>query len=131
MRLRVPAAHAWLSVTPEPERLLPAAVATLAAGSRPAAETVARERARVDRVIARARLGAWLDYLSRALALAEQREGAADADVVRAREETVAVISNHHQLLLALPGSAARRTTAERERLRALRPRPQRRSERG
>ena len=63
----------WLSVTPEPERLLPGAVATLEAGGRPDPDAVERERARVERVVLRARLRAWLAYLSRALELAEGR----------------------------------------------------------
>ena len=107
----------WLSVTPEPERLLPGAVATLEAGGRPDPDAVERERARVERVVLRARLRAWLAYLSRALELAEGRAQASDPHVVSARELAVAVISNHHNLLLGLPGSAARATAAERARL--------------
>jgi len=107
----------WLSVTPEPERLLPGAVATLEAGGRPEPGAVERERARVERVVVRARLRAWLAYLSRALELAEGRAQTSDPHVVSARELAIAVISNHHNLLLGLPGSAARRTAAERARL--------------
>src|SRR5579863_9778203 len=107
----------WLSVTPEPERLLPGAVATLEAGGPPPPGAVERERARVERVVLRARLRAWLAYLSRALELAEGRAQASDPHVVSARELARAVISNHHNLLLGLPGSAARRTAAERARL--------------
>jgi hypothetical protein len=107
----------WLSVTPEPERLLPAAVATLEAGARPGPGAVERERERVERVVVRARLRAWLAYLSRALELAEDRAQASDPHVVSARETAVAVISNHHNLLLGLSGGAARATAAERARL--------------
>ncbi len=107
----------WLSVTPEPERLLPAAVATLEAGGAPPPGAVERERARVERVVLRARLRAWLAYLSRALELAENRAQASDPHVVSARETAVAVISNHHNLLLGLSGRAARATAAERARL--------------
>src|SRR5579862_193677 len=107
----------WLSVTPEPERLLPAAVATLEAGAHAEPGAVERERERVERVVVRARLRAWLAYLSRALALAEDRAQASDPHVVSARETAVAVISNHHNLLLGLSGAAARATAAERARL--------------
>ena len=110
-------ANAWLSVTPEPERLLPGAVAVLEAGGAPSRSAVERERALVERVVLRGRLRAWLAYLSRALELAERRAGASDPQVARARELAVAVIANHHHLLLGLPGSAARRTAAERARL--------------
>ena len=41
----------WLSVTPEPERELPEAVATLTAGHRAPSEAVARERERVERLV--------------------------------------------------------------------------------
>jgi hypothetical protein len=108
---------AWLSVTPEPERLLPGAVATLEAGGAPPDDAVARERELVERAVLRGRLGAWLAYLSRALELAERRRDAPDPLVVRARALAVDVIANHHHLLLGLPGSAARRTAAERARL--------------
>ena len=43
----------WLSVTPEPERELPEAVATLAAGRRADDREVARERERIERLVLR------------------------------------------------------------------------------
>jgi hypothetical protein len=119
MRRRAFAPNSWLSVTPEPERLLPDAVATLAAGCRPAAAAVERERRRLDALVRRARLRPWLDYLSGALALADGRGDASDPDVIHARELTRGLIANHHNLLLGLPGRAARRTASERARLQA------------
>jgi hypothetical protein len=110
-------ANAWLSVTPEPERLLPDAVATLEAGGSPPTGAVERERALVARAVLRRRLAAWLAYLHRALELAERRAGSADPQVARARELAMDVIANHHHLLLGLPGSAARLTASERARL--------------
>jgi hypothetical protein len=118
MPRRASARTSWLSVTPEPERLLPGAVATLAAGAAPPPAAVERESGRVAELVRRARLRPWLAYLSRALALAEQRGDAADPAVIRARELTLGVITDHHHLLLGLPGVAARRTAAERARLR-------------
>ena len=41
-------------------------------------------------------------------------------EVTRAREIAIAVISNHHNLLLALPGRGARRTQTDRRRLSEL-----------
>ena len=103
-------------------RLPAAAVATireqaLAGRLNGGRHAVERERARIEGVVLRARLRAWLAYLSRALELAEGRAQASDPHVVSARELARAVISNHHNLLLGLPGSAARRTAAERARL--------------
>ena len=40
----------WLSVTPEPERELPAAVVTLERGARPTQDAVAKEAARVEQI---------------------------------------------------------------------------------
>jgi len=96
-------ARSWLSITPEPERLLPAAIATLRAGGRPSAAAIARERARLDEVIARARRRAWRDYLTAALALAQRSDGAADAELACARALTLELLADHDNLLLGLP----------------------------
>ncbi len=109
----------WLSVTPEPERLLPGAVATLRAGARPPVAAIERERERVERLVVRARLRDWLAYLSGTLELVERRLDASDPAVVRARETAAELIANHHNLLLGLPGPAAQRTAGERARLQA------------
>src|SRR6202166_4725202 len=107
MLWRPPATSAsWLSVTPEPERLLPDAVATLQAGARPPIAAIERERERVERLVVRARLRDWLAYLSRTLELVERRLDASDPEVVRARETAAELIANHHNLLLGLPGPA-------------------------
>jgi hypothetical protein len=111
----------WLSVTPEPERLLPCAVATLEAGGRPPSDAIERERQRVERLVLRARLSDWLAYLTRTLELVERRREATEPELVAAREEAVDAIANHHNLLLGLPGRAAQRTAAERARLRQSR----------
>lgn len=108
---------AWLSVTPEPERELPAAVATLSGGGVPSREAVAAERARVERLILRGRQRPWLAYLHRVLELIESRAGAQEPDVHAARARAAAVLANHHNLLLGLPGAGARRTASDRVRL--------------
>jgi len=107
----------WLSVTPEPELLLPGAVATLEAGGRPPIAAIERERERVERLVLRARLSDWLAYLTRTLELVERRREASEPEVVAAREAAADAIANHHNLLLGLPGRAAQRTAAERARL--------------
>jgi hypothetical protein len=104
----------WLSVTPEPERELPEVVATLAAGGRADDRAVARERERIERLVLRGSQRRWLDYLHRVVELIEASADLDDPDVARARTRAVAVIANHHNLLLALPGSGAARTAADR-----------------
>ncbi len=53
----------WLSLTPEPERELPAAVATLVCGRRPTDEAVADEAARIERLVLRGSERRWDSYL--------------------------------------------------------------------
>jgi hypothetical protein len=110
----------WLSVTPEPERELPEAVATLAAGRHPSAEAVATERARIERLVLRGTQRRWLDYLHRVVDLIERGPGAGDPEVERARARAVTVIANHHNLLLALPGAGASLSAGDRARLQEL-----------
>jgi hypothetical protein len=110
----------WLSVTPEPERELPEAVATLRSGAAAAAEAVAQETARIEQLILRGSERRWDGYLHDVVSLIDQRAGEADPDVARARQVAIAVISNHHNLLLALPGRGARRTESDRRRLSEL-----------
>ena len=100
----------WLSVTPEPERELPEAVATLAAGRRADTHAVMRERERIERLVLRGSQRRWLDYLHHVVGLIEASAGIEDPDVARARSRAVAVIANHHNLLLALPGRGAARS---------------------
>ena len=110
----------WLSVTPEPERELPPAVATLRCGGRPSAEAIAEEAARIEQLVLRGSERRWDDYLHGVVALIDQLANGADPDVARARKAAIAVIANHHNLLLALPGRGAQRTEADRRRLAQL-----------
>ena len=110
----------WLSITPEPERELPAAVATLARGTAAAPAEVAAETARIERLILHGSQRQWLRYLHRVLELIEQRDRDRDPEVRRARALATAVISNHHNLLLALPGRGAQISAADRATLAQL-----------
>jgi hypothetical protein len=85
------ARHAWLSITPEPERELPDAIAALRGSSVPA------ERARVEQLVLRGSRRAWTAYLSDALELAR------DAPPSEARTVVLDVIDNHDNLKLGLP----------------------------
>jgi hypothetical protein len=110
----------WLSVTPEPERELPEAVATLSSGRLAPAEAVAAERARIEQLVLRGSERRWLAYLHRVVELIDGQAGFGDPDVERARSRAIAVIVNHHNLLLALPGAGAKLTATDRARLATL-----------
>jgi hypothetical protein len=110
----------WLSVTPEPERELPAAVATLLRGRSATDQAVADEATRIEQLVLRGNERRWDEYLHRVVELIDSRSGSGDPDVAHAREVAIAVIANHHNLLLALPGRGARRTEADRRRLEQL-----------
>jgi hypothetical protein len=112
----------WLSVTPEPERELPEAVATLSAGGRAFPDAVEAERVRIERLVLHGSQRRWLAYLHDVVELIERSTPAEDPDVTRARARAVAVIANHHNLLLALPGAGARWTAYDRARLEELMP---------
>lgn len=107
----------WLSVTPEPERELPAAVATLRSGARATDAAVAEETAEIERLVLRGSERRWDRYLHEVVELIDARAGDRDPTVAEAREVAIAVIANHHNLLLALPGRGARRTETDRRRL--------------
>src|SRR6201999_3526978 len=67
---------AWLSITPEPERELPAAVATLRSGAAPSDGEVAEEAGRIALLITRSRQRQGVRYLHGVLALAGGGGGA-------------------------------------------------------
>ncbi|MGO9821049.1 MAG: hypothetical protein ACLPTJ_10425 [Solirubrobacteraceae bacterium] len=104
----------WLSVTPEPERELPEAVATLAAGRRARPDEVVRERTRVEQLVLHGTQRRWLAYLHEVVGLIDAGSASGDPDVALARERARAVIANHHNLLLALPGRGAAITADDR-----------------
>jgi hypothetical protein len=116
----------WLSITPEPERELPEAVATLAAGHRACPDAVAAEQARIERLILHGGRRRWLAYLHDVVNLIAAGNGSDDPDVAAAREQAAKVIANHHNLLLGLydydPSRAGgvRFTATDASRLRAL-----------
>jgi hypothetical protein len=86
------ARYAWLSITPEPERELPAAIAELRGTS------ADRERRRVEALVTRGSKRAWSAYLG------EVSELARAAPPSEARDIVLEVIENHNNLKLGLPG---------------------------
>jgi hypothetical protein len=109
----------WLSLTPEPERELPTLVATLKCGRQPPLDAIAAEETRVNRLVLHGGEAAWLRYLHRVVELLDS-DSPADPAVANARARAIEVLANHHNLLLGLPGRAARRTAEDRARLEAL-----------
>jgi len=114
------ARRSWLSITPEPERELPAAVAVLIAGHGVGVDAVRRERLRLEAVVLRRGLRGWITYLRSVIGLVELRTGTTDPEVLRARSRARAVLVNHHNLLLGLPGAGASLTIHDRARLAEL-----------
>jgi hypothetical protein len=86
------ARYAWLSITPEPERELPGAVAELRGTS------AEKERKRVAALVVRASRRAWSAYLR------EISELARTAPPGEARDIVLEVIDNHNNLKIGLPG---------------------------
>jgi hypothetical protein len=113
-------AATWLSITPEPERELPQAVATLKHGGMPPPAEVAAETERIERLIVRGSERGWLRYLHGVVELIDSRTHDLDQDVQRARTRAAAVISNHHNLLLGLQGRGAELTISDRHHLTRL-----------
>jgi hypothetical protein len=111
----------WLSITPEPERELPEAVATLTAGRRAGPAAVAAEQARIERLILHGSQRRWLAYLHEVVDLIAAEDDSEDPDVAAARVCAAKVIANHHNLLLGLPDDGPiRLTDTDSSRLRAL-----------
>lgn len=96
------ASKAWLSLTPEPERELPVAIATLRAGGCPTAAQVAAERQHANRLIKRGSRRAWARWLSEARGLARSSASGGDPRLAAAAELTASVIDNHDALALGI-----------------------------
>jgi hypothetical protein len=98
----VMASKVWLSLTPEPERELPDAVATLRAGGCPTAQQIAVERERADRLVRRGNRRAWTRWLTEARGLARSSRTGGDPQVAEAAELAASVIDNHDALALGI-----------------------------
>lgn len=94
----------WLSLTPEPERLLPAARAVLRTGAAPPPDAVlAAERALAEKLVLRARRSRWDAWLRETHALAAAVKDA-DGALAKASALVREVVANHDALALGLPG---------------------------
>ena len=99
----------WLSLTPEPERLLPEARAVLRSGQAPPPPgLLAAERATAEQLVLHARRARWDAWLRESAALADS--GAPMSDDAAANAALVRdVVANHDALALGLPGERAER----------------------
>jgi hypothetical protein len=116
--------RAWLALTPEPERELPAAIAVLrraaggeSAGSGAAARRsadVAREAERAEALVLRGSEPTYLAWLREAAELAAAGAASDDPEVAHAAGVVRDVVRNQAGLLLGLPGGGRRREAARR-----------------
>ena len=121
MRVRT-SSRAWLSLTPEPERELPAAIAVLrratggeCAGTGAVAgrsADVAREAERAEALVLRGSEPSYLAWLREAAELAAAGAQSPDPEVVHAAGVVRDVVRNQAGLLLGLPGGGRRRERA-------------------
>ena len=121
MRVRT-SSRAWLSLTPEPERELPAALAVLRraaggerAGSGGAASRsadVAREAERAEALVLRGSEPSYLAWLREAAELATAGARSPDPEVAHAAGVVCDVVRNQAGLLLGLHGGGRRREAA-------------------
>jgi hypothetical protein len=111
------AATAWLGLTPEPERSLPALLAGLQGEA-----TVARERSHVTGLILRGTNRRWLRYLDRAAQLALDVAGGDSPGDPQLALDVAQVVLDHDRMLIGLPGNAYYRTAERRRRLAAAIP---------
>jgi hypothetical protein len=115
----------WLSLTPEPERLLPEARAVLRSGQAPPPPALlAAERDAAERLGLRGRRARWEAWMRDSAALAERHDaaspqranGTAEPDPTAVPDPTAAtvalvrdVVANHDALVLGLPGERRNR----------------------
>ena len=94
----------WLSLTPEPERLLPPARAVLRTGAgAPPEAVIAAERALAARLVLHAKRSCWDSWLRESQALAAAVTDA-DGPIAKAAALVRDVVANHAALVLGRPG---------------------------
>jgi hypothetical protein len=122
VRVRTSSSRAWLSLTPEPERELPAAIAVLRRAGEARADAcggdagpdIEREIARAEALVLRGSEPSYLAWLREAAELAARADGDDDPAVAHAAAVVREVVRNQAGLLLGLPGGGHRREAAQR-----------------
>ncbi|MFF5206177.1 hypothetical protein [Streptosporangium sp. NPDC000396] len=116
---------AWLSLTPEPERELPAIVAALRAGTAPPPPPLelAVEKRRVELLVLHGTQRSWLRYLAEVVtliraALTDGRPGELASASLAAE-----IVLDHHRMLIGLPGNGYAATAEDRRFLEEALPR--------
>jgi len=108
--------RAWLALTPEPERDLPAAMAVLrsatAGGAAATAADAEREAARAEALVLHGSEPSYLAWLREAADLAAAGARSPDPEVAQAADVVREVVENQAGLLLGLPGGGRRRERA-------------------
>jgi hypothetical protein len=99
---RVGAGDRWLFLTPEPESVLPAAVAALAAALGEEQAHADEEAERLEGIVTDGRFGDWLGYLRARRALLERYVERFGPDPLASH--VAGVLENHYLLALSLPG---------------------------
>jgi hypothetical protein len=109
MGMRSATRLAWLSLTPEPELLLPAPLALL---RRPG--TARAERTRIEGLVLRGNRRTWLAGLDEAVWLIERAARDLRPEEVAPALEAAGVLHDHCRMLIGLPGDLYRRTAPHR-----------------
>jgi hypothetical protein len=105
-------------LTPEPERDLPAAIATLRAGGAPSPAQIEAERERAEQLVLKGNRKRWLAWLDEGLELADRAgDGVRSTssasrpdvqEVAAAKGVLLDVIENHNELEKGLPDRRVR-----------------------
>jgi hypothetical protein len=106
----------WLGLTPEPEQVLPAAVAALRARTdrHPPTALVAAERRLVEQLVLRGTQRGWLRYLGEVTDLVVEAATASAPTDPRPALVAGEVVLDHHRMLIGLPGLGYDRTASQR-----------------
>jgi hypothetical protein len=109
MGIRSATRLAWLSLTPEPELLLPAPLALL---RRPG--TTRAERARIEGLVLHGSRRTWIAGLDEAVWLINRAARDVRPEEIAPALEAAAVLHDHCRMLIGLPGDLYRRTAPHR-----------------
>lgn len=117
MRALQPSRTAWLSLTPEPERVLPLLLSGLRRISPAMDGAVRAEADRLGRLVVRGTGRRWLSYLDEVAAVAvEVADGRRRGDP-EAALAVADIVLDHDRMLIGLPGRAYERTAQRRRAL--------------
>lgn len=115
---------AWLALTPEPERELPAIVAALRTRTAPPPlPDLAAEKRRMEQLVLHGSARSWLRYLAEVAGLIRTAMARGQPDELAYAALAAEVLLDHHRLLIGLPGNGYAATAADRRFLEGALPR--------